>query len=73
VKLDVFGIVELERSWKNGSRAVPNTPISTISYNFIFISNSYENFMIFKSIFSGLLGLSSLIFSKNVKNTPPIV
>jgi hypothetical protein len=22
----VFGTVELERSWKNGSRAVPNTP-----------------------------------------------
>jgi hypothetical protein len=26
VELDVFGTVELERSWKNGSRAVPNTP-----------------------------------------------
>jgi hypothetical protein len=27
VELDVFGTVELERSWKNGSRAVPNTPL----------------------------------------------
>jgi hypothetical protein len=27
MELDVFGTVELERSWKNGSRAVPNTPI----------------------------------------------
>jgi hypothetical protein len=26
VELDVFVTVELERSWKNGSRAVPNTP-----------------------------------------------
>jgi hypothetical protein len=26
VELDAFGTVELERSWKNGSRAVPNTP-----------------------------------------------
>jgi hypothetical protein len=26
VELDVFGTVELERSWKNGSRTVPNTP-----------------------------------------------
>jgi hypothetical protein len=26
VELDVFGTMELERSWKNGSRAVPNTP-----------------------------------------------
>jgi hypothetical protein len=26
VELDVFGTVELERSWKNGSRALPNTP-----------------------------------------------
>jgi hypothetical protein len=26
VEIDVFGTVELERSWKNGSRAVPNTP-----------------------------------------------
>jgi hypothetical protein len=28
VELDVFGTVELERSWKNGSRAVPNTPLT---------------------------------------------
>jgi hypothetical protein len=27
VELHVFGTVELERSWKNGSRAVPNTPL----------------------------------------------
>jgi hypothetical protein len=27
VELDVFGTVELERSWKNGSRAVPSTPL----------------------------------------------
>jgi hypothetical protein len=27
VELDVFDTVELERSWKNGSRAVPNTPL----------------------------------------------
>jgi hypothetical protein len=26
VEPDVFGTVKLERSWKNGSRAVPNTP-----------------------------------------------
>jgi hypothetical protein len=25
VELDVFGTVELKRSWKNGSRGVPNT------------------------------------------------
>jgi hypothetical protein len=36
VELDVFGTVELERSWKNGSRAVPNTPlISTQHIQFI--------------------------------------
>jgi hypothetical protein len=27
VELDVFGTVELERSWKNGSRTIPNTPL----------------------------------------------
>jgi hypothetical protein len=27
VELDVLGTVELERSWKNGSRAVRNTPL----------------------------------------------
>jgi hypothetical protein len=27
MELDVLGTVELERSWKNGSRAVPNTPL----------------------------------------------
>jgi hypothetical protein len=27
MELDVFGTVELERSWKNGSREVPNTPL----------------------------------------------
>jgi hypothetical protein len=30
VELDVFGIVELERSWKNRSRAVPNTPLLSL-------------------------------------------
>jgi hypothetical protein len=29
VELDVFGTMELERSWKNGSRAVPNTPLAS--------------------------------------------
>jgi hypothetical protein len=32
VKLDVFGTVELERSWKNGRRAVPNTPLIFIRH-----------------------------------------
>jgi hypothetical protein len=29
VELDVFGTVKLEQSWKNGSRAVPNTPLTS--------------------------------------------
>jgi hypothetical protein len=35
VELDVFGTVELERSWKNGSRAVPNTPLTAGGWSWL--------------------------------------
>jgi hypothetical protein len=34
VELDVFGTVELERSWKNRSRSVPNTPLGCVWHGF---------------------------------------
>jgi hypothetical protein len=40
VELDVFGTVELEQSWKNGSRAVPNTPLIPPLSVLVFLSTS---------------------------------